>query len=706
MQPNAKTASARDLVLGVIGVVATVLALGTSLYLSSRVNGALDRLQEEQSTTRVAAVLQGLDQNAQHLADFATGYAMWDDTYRFLQTRDLAYVETNYSVPVMAVSPVQLAVIYDLTGEMVFSAALSENQEGDVVPSSLGVMPGRESLGSLKKAGDSHCRIAWLGNRAWLLTLCPITDSSGNAPIRGYLLFGAIVGEKMLGRLHVLTGVAIRVGASERELVGAAEFQTTSLGPVWVETKDGRNFAAPTASARFDAGEPGLPATEFRMELPAQALQTGRELAGTVGTASLLVSAGFALFVALSIWEIFCRARERRELHAARENAEKLAERAGAADQAKSAFLAMMSHEIRTPLNAIIGYADLLKENPAESLTERLEIISSSGGILLHILDDILDFSKIEAGKLEIEPRPTQIRKVIAETMATFQNQAESRQNSLESEVADEVPEHLLLDDRRVAQVLGNLISNAVKFTSGGTIRIVAAADGVSPEGAGFRLRIAVEDDGIGITENKIATLFQPFSQVDTSEARRYEGTGLGLAICRRLCSLMGGSIDFAQRKPAGSIFAIHLPSEAVEKAQSVSRPKPAKPAEGDDLEILVVDDNPVNARLLKSVLQRMGRDACIAHSGEEALEAFRKTSLDVIFLDIHMPGMDGAATASRIRAMEQETGRRPCVIIAVTADILAEHSPAGGIDVHLRKPIDIGQIEQTLGRFAGRKGG
>ncbi len=703
-----------DIVLSAVGVAAAALTFFAFLYLSARVNSTLEKLQSENSLARVSSVLQALDQNTHHLADYTTGYAMWDDAYRFIESRDPSFIETNFAPPVMAVSPIRLAALYNLKGELLFSAALDDDSKPTSVPESLKSLPRLESFSSLVKTGQYSGRIEWLGDRAYLITICPVTDSSGQSPVRGYLLFGVNIGPKMLRQIQNLTNAQVSVDAQPLPSAPVLSISTLDLGSADVTIERDPHTGDSTALALFREDNQEQRPVVIRILLPETTSPTSRRLADSIRTTFIIVSLSFAAFFGLSLREMHRRRAdlqrrivERDELQAARDHAEFLAGKAEAADRAKSAFLAMISHEIRTPLNAIIGYADLLCHDPSDQLQDNLGIISRNSHALQRILDDILDYSKIEAGKLAIVPRPTALHRLIEEVVATYQNQAASRKNVLFSTVDPAVPESLLLDDLRVRQVIGNLLSNAVKFTEGGSIRLSASLQSVTRFGSPT-LRLTVEDEGIGIPPEDEHNLFEAFSQVDSTTHRRYGGTGLGLAICRRLCRLMGGDISYHRGHPTGAIFVVTLPATASGPAIEPVRPNPfALTPQPDDLTVLVVDDNSVNARLFQAILRRLGRSSHVAHSGLEAIELFRQLSPDIIFMDIHMPGMDGLEATRAIRQAEAESGRRPCVIIAVTADILladSNQSAAAGMNGHLKKPINVSQVAQTLTQASERK--
>ena len=715
MLTGIKESGFRDLGISLVGIAATAFAFGASLYLSGNVQSSLAQLQKENSVSRVASVLQAVDQNAVHLGEYASGYAMWDDAYEYMETRDPAFLQTNYAEPVLAATPVQLLGIYKLDGTLIFSESLDENGKLETPPDGLAHMFTLENFAQIQKPGSFLGRIEWVGERAYVVTICPITDSAGTAPIRGYLFFATIIGEKMLERLNLLTGTKVTVSSVQTAVPGDFEVNTSYLGAAEVDLREGSATEPPEADAVFREDNTLQRSVAFHMQLPAKTFLTGRKLSQTIQTVFLLVAAAFALFVALALresfrWrsEILRRDREGREIEAARKHAEQLADKAEAADRAKSAFLAMISHEIRTPLNAIIGYANLLRQDKTEDTSERLDIIARNGSTLQRILDDILDFSKIEADKLPIQVRPTRIRPLVADLVATFQSLAEIKGNRVAYQIAPDLPECILIDDLRVRQVLGNLLSNAVKFSENGLINVSATFAAPAPAKKDGFVHFQVEDEGIGIPPENEAALFSAFNQADASVARRHGGTGLGLAICQRLCSLMGGSITYGRRKTKGSSFEVCLPTQAAETVEESPLPR-LFPQEmhPDDLSILVVDDNPVNARLLQSVLKRLGRSADLAFSGQDAIVQFQKNPYDMVFMDIHMPGLDGLAAARLLREFERDQGRSPSTIVAVTADTLVtdkSKSQAAGMDGHINKPIKVSEIEQALSLASSRK--
>ncbi len=366
------------------------------------------------------------------------------------------------------------------------------------------------------------------------------------------------------------------------------------------------------------------------------------------------------------------------------------------ANLAKSQFIANVSHEIRTPLNGVLGMAQSLAAGELSAFQrERVDIIQSSGEVLLSILNDVLDFSKIEAGKLELEETPFDLVKIVADVQAAFSAVAENKGVVLGLERAP-VGDLRLGDPTRVRQIVSNLVSNALKFTSAGEVQIIVSClnEGVM---------LSVRDTGIGIPEEKLSKLFGQFEQVDASTTRRFGGTGLGLSICHELCRLMGGRIVVESRFGTGSTFTVHLPLPKV-AAREVAPVRGSVPGYADAannaLRVLAAEDNKTNQLVLGAMLQQIGVTPNMVENGALAVEAWRAGEFDLILMDMQMPVMDGLTAVRAIRDVEQVSSRPRTRIIAITADVMSHHLDnyrCAGIDAVVSKPIQFVHLAQTI---------
>lgn len=395
------------------------------------------------------------------------------------------------------------------------------------------------------------------------------------------------------------------------------------------------------------------------------------------------------------------------------------------AELAKQQFMAMISHEIRTPITSVTGMATLLLNT--EMTTEQRDFVETiyTSGITLHkIINDILDFSKIEAGKLEMEAQPFEVRRCIHEAIAILMPKAKEKALKLSFIDNSETPKMVVGDVTRVRQILVNLISNAIKFTSTGSIEVCVTAkqkanntntDHSSNKLNTCILQFAVKDTGVGIEASEQERLFKVFSQVNSSITRQYGGTGLGLAICKQLCELMGGTIWVESKKDKGSTFLFTIQVDAIPESVASVVCRGAEPltlsgldvtsdakieliAQEHPLKILLVEDHAINQRMIKLMLQRMGYEPAVANNGLEALDALRNQVYDVVLMDMQMPEMDGLTAAKHIQ-QEWAPSQRP-VIIALTASTMWEQRErclGVGIDDYLAKPLRIGELVEAL---------
>ena len=383
--------------------------------------------------------------------------------------------------------------------------------------------------------------------------------------------------------------------------------------------------------------------------------------------------------------------------------AEAAAERAVIADSTKTEFLAVMSHEIRTPLTAIIGMAELLGAADLKNMERRqVQAIRTGGRQMLSVVNDVLDFTRLGAGGIELERIAFSLPALLEEVRSTMGPAAHDKGLALTIDAEGAPGPDLMGDPNRIRQILLNLVGNAVKFTErGGVTLTVAAVDGYP----GF-VRFAVEDTGIGIAPERIGRLFQPFSQADTSMARRYGGSGLGLAICRRLVETMGGTISLDSILDGGSRFRFDIPLEPAPRP--VVETAPETRVEPSRLTLLVAEDVEINRDLIRAMLEARGHHLTMVCDGAEAVAAVSAHRFDAVLMDVQMPVMDGVEATRRIRALPGAGRNIP--IIALTANVLTgarQSYVAAGMNACVDKPISWTELEQILGRLvrAAREG-
>ena len=380
------------------------------------------------------------------------------------------------------------------------------------------------------------------------------------------------------------------------------------------------------------------------------------------------------------------------ELEAARAKAQ-------AASRAKSHFLANMSHELRTPMNAVMGLADLMALHRLDKTQRRrVNLLRESAIDLQEVIENLLDFSRIEAEELTLEFADCDLREVIRGVLKRLGPRAESKGLNLETRVDSNLSPHLRMDPLRVRQVLMHLVDNAIKFTEEGhvAVRVRSREDGPGT----VSLHFQIEDTGIGIPQQEIRRLFEPFSQLDDSLTREQGGTGLGLPICRRLVEMMDGEIGVRSRLGRGSTFWFKLPAQVLSVGTYTKLPV-NDTVDVERARVLVVEDNPVNQEVIGSMLKGMGFDVAQANHGAEALEMLSERRYDIVLMDCQMPTMDGYRATEEIRRREGDGRHIP--IVAVTAHAMEgdrERCLAAGMDDYLAKPLNFENLSQTLSRW------
>lgn len=371
---------------------------------------------------------------------------------------------------------------------------------------------------------------------------------------------------------------------------------------------------------------------------------------------------------------------------------------AESASKAKSDFLANMSHEIRTPMNAVIGLTKILQDTELSSKqVDLLGKVELSSNILLKLINDILDYSKIEAGKLKLEKEVFHLRSSLENVYNMFEDKADTLDLKFNLNIEKDIPDYIQGDSLRLSQVIINLLGNAFKFTSTGSVTLEAKLEELNQKNIFIRFNII--DTGIGIKESQISKLFKAFEQADNSTTRKFGGSGLGLRLCKKFVKLMGGEISVESTQSQGSTFSFTAcfkqvdvidKEEYVKNVKELSFTKPVK-----KLKVLIAEDNEMNVMVIKNIIMKLGHDYKIAYNGQEAVEMYQQDQFDIIFMDLHMPIMDGFEATRKIRALNSQIP-----IIAVSASVMEDDvnkAKEAGTSGHISKPIQIKDFSHLL---------
>ena len=736
-------------------LLATAITLAFStLALYWLVTSVLTQSLHESESQDARAALDNagavLQQTVVDFSDRFADWSDWNDAYSFVRTRDEDFIASNLGDKSLQAMRVSALVFLDRRARIVWGTGFDGKRRISIPRAlQLHLKPGDE-LTTYRKLGAGKSGLLQTERGPMMVSSRPIITSDRKGPPRGFLVAARALNAEEAARLGKQLDAEISFALRDAPRL-SADFQAAAKelknrGGV-THPLDGQTIAAYSELRDLY----NKPIALMRVSLPRDAMRQGREgirtLLGTILVAGLVFTLATLMLLERTVLAPVSKLSEdarvignsgdtsqrlrvssrdelgnlassinamlgnletlRRERERASDDLRRARDEAEDANRSKSQFLANMSHELRTPLNAIIGYSEMLQEdaedNDQAEIVADLKRIQDSGQHLLALINDILDLSKIEAGKMELFLEDFALEPMLRDVETTIAPLATRNGNALHT-LFDPNLGTMRADLTKVRQILFNLLSNACKFTHEGDVTLQAARDGDT-------ILFRVSDTGIGLTPEQQKRLFQNFSQADASTTRKYGGTGLGLVITRRFCEMMQGEISVATEFGEGTTFSVRLPSQVegestqikpatakIDRTHSEVSPEPM-PEMGDISRlplVLCIDDDPTMHDLIRRYLSGEGFRVAIAASGEEGVHLARTLRPDAITLDVMMPGMDGWAVLSALKA-DAQTASIPVVMLTVVQDRSIGY--ALGVSDYLTKPIERNRLVAVLER-------
>lgn len=668
----------RILSAGIIAAAAVVLAVGGLLTYSVQ---AIDRVQVESETKLVE---RKIARSLGRIRENMISATVWNEAYTRTLAGDQEWMQINYGDYFADYTAHDASVAYAPDGTPIYATRDSEpvtiESEGAFI----------SALAPLVNRVKEEARVKRAAQTTLLLSLDAVVTREATINVGGVPYFvsvSTVVPEDSA----TATSGPDPIVASGMAVSSFVPSLNQDLGLVAPELLVNAPRAGPSVSLSDAEGKP-LGYISWRPATPGAS-----RLLGAIPV--LLALLGLML-LALSVGV----RRIYRLINQLAENEQALdlsLAQAEASNAAKSQFLANMSHELRTPLNGIIALTELLERRQSDLTSINMaKTIVASGRTLEHVVNDILDVAKIEAGQLKFEVAPFNLVEVLSDTVALHRATAEAKGIRLDLVIPLSAAGIYEGDRTRIGQLVSNLVSNAVKFTQTGSVRVT-----VRQRSRGLSLFVA--DTGIGFDRSTADRLFQRFEQADVSTNRKYGGTGLGLSICRSLAEMMGGHIGGRSRRGAGSVFAVQLPLQRLcatapeqASAEDVAPSAVSGEASVPPLRVLFADDHPVNRQVVALILEPLGVVLTEVDNGALAVEAYTNGSFDLVLMDVQMPVMDGLTATRAIREVERSTGRARTPIVSLTANAMPEdvrRSLDAGSDAHLAKPIRPDKLIEAL---------
>lgn len=734
------------IIVGITFLVLFAVVFGTQTTI---LLGGFARVEEQVSQRNLSRVLDAINNEIAEVNSTTIDWASWDDSYSFVEDRNLAFIEANLTPITLTSLKMNMLAYLDRDGNVVYSTGFDMEQEEKVPVSNhfLNELVHSELVQpeTLSEAGIKG--VLLLPEAPMLIAIHPVLTSDGIGPSHGVLVMGryfdeaeiSAFGERMrvgldikridagtlppdfamartklsengsavhhldddtIGSYQILNDIYGRPALMVRVAI-PREISAQAEASMWYQLVSLLIIGLVFALVWLVLLERIILARLGRLEADIRRVRTSDDLSVRVATnghdeLSQLAGEINRTLDALELAQARHRLAESELIHA-RDGAE-------AASRAKSEFLASMSHELRTPLTAIIGYSELLQREIRHRgygvIASDIDRIWKAGNHLLSLISDILDLSKIEAGKMRLDLEIFTVANLMGDVVATARPLVEKNNNTLVVDYSGELGA-MCSDQTRIRQVLLNLLSNAAKFTKHGTVTITASRE---TAGSAEWLRVRVSDTGIGIAPEQLSRLFQNFTQAEPNTTRKYGGSGLGLALSRRFCQMMGGEITVSSVQDQGSIFEICLPFRADKLAPTAGiAPIPVmEEATKQEAElpspsigtVLVIDDDPGVRDMLPRFLANMGLSAATAASGEEGLQRARELQPDMIMLDVLMPHMDGWNVLAALKA-DSELAHVPVFMLSIVDD--KQTGFLLGAAEYFTKPIDSARLAELL---------